>query len=60
MFTQLINPLDNLTLTCLVALIPVVILLLMLAIFRWPAWVATLRRLDHYLRACCLDLENAV
>jgi lactate permease len=42
MFTQLLNPLDNLTLTCLVALIPVVILLLMLAIFRFPAWVATL------------------
>ncbi len=42
MFTQLINPLDNLTLTCLVALVPVVILLLMLAVFRLPAWVATL------------------
>ncbi len=42
MFTQLINPLDNLTLTCLVALIPVVILLLMLAVFRFPAWLATL------------------
>ncbi len=42
MFTQLIDPLGNLTLTCLVALIPVVILLLMLAILRWPAWLATL------------------
>jgi lactate permease len=42
MFTQLINPLDNLLLTCLVALIPVVSLLVMLAVFRWPAWLATL------------------
>src|SRR5271155_1943404 len=42
MFTQLINPLDNLTLTCLVALIPVVALLVMLAVFRLPAWLATI------------------
>jgi lactate permease len=42
MFTQLINPLDNLTLTCLVALIPVVFLLALLAVFRLPAWLATL------------------
>lgn len=42
MFHQLIDPLDNLTLTCLVALIPVVSLLLMLALFRMPAWLATL------------------
>ena len=42
MFTQLIDPLDNLTLTCLVALVPVVLLLVLLAIFRWPAWLATL------------------
>src|SRR6266478_830689 len=42
MFTQVINPLDNLTLTCLVALIPVVSLLVMLAVFRVPAWLATL------------------
>jgi lactate permease len=42
MFTQLIDPLDNLTLTCLVALIPVVSLLVMLAVLRWPAWLATL------------------
>jgi lactate permease len=42
MFTQLIDPLDNLTLTCLVALIPVVSLLVLLAVFRWPAWLATL------------------
>jgi lactate permease len=42
MFTQLIDPLDNLTLTCLVALVPVVSLLVMLAVFRLPAWMATL------------------
>jgi len=42
MFTQLIDPLGNLTLTCLVALVPVVTLLWMLAGFRLPAWLATL------------------
>jgi len=42
MFTQLLDPLGNLTLTCLVALIPVVSLLFMLAVLRWPAWLATL------------------
>jgi len=42
MFTQLIDPLDNLTLTCLVALVPVVFLLVLLAVFRLPAWLATL------------------
>src|SRR5579872_3386145 len=42
MFTQLIDPLDNLTLTCLVALIPVVLLLMLLAVLRMAAWLATL------------------
>jgi lactate permease len=42
MFTQLIDPLGNLTLTCLVALVPVVALLILLAVFRLPAWLATL------------------
>src|SRR5579872_5854909 len=42
MFTQLLDPLHNLTLTCLVALVPVVLLLILLAAFRWPAWIATL------------------
>ncbi|MGN6451990.1 MAG: L-lactate permease [Steroidobacteraceae bacterium] len=42
MFTQLIDPLGNLMLTCLVALVPVVSLLLMLAVWRLPAWLATL------------------
>ena len=41
MFTQLLDPLNNLTLTCLVALIPVVFLLVLLAVFRTPAWIAT-------------------
>ena len=59
MFTQLINPLDNLTLTCLVALVPVVTLLVMLAVFRLPAWLATLTRLDHHLRARPVGMENA-
>jgi lactate permease len=42
MFTQLIDPLNNLTLTCLVALIPVIFLLVLLAVFRVPAWLAVL------------------
>jgi lactate permease len=42
MFDQIIDPLNNLTLTCLVALIPVVFLLVLLAVFRLPAWLATL------------------
>jgi lactate permease len=42
MFTQLLDPLGNLTLTCLVALVPVVSLLAMLAVWRLPAWLATL------------------
>ena len=42
MFTQLIDPLGNLTITCLVALVPVVSLLVMLAVWRLPAWLATL------------------
>jgi len=42
MFTQLIDPLGNLTLTCVVALVPVVSLLVMLAVWRLPAWLATL------------------
>jgi lactate permease len=41
-FTQLIDPLDNLTLSCLVALLPVVFLLVLLAVFRLPAWLAAL------------------
>jgi lactate permease len=42
MFTQEIDPLGNLALTCLVALIPVVLLLTLLAVFRMSAWLAVL------------------
>jgi lactate permease len=42
MFTQILDPLNNLTVTCLVALVPVVLLLVLLAVFRWPAWLAVL------------------
>src|SRR5580658_76185 len=40
MFTQTVDPTGNLGLTCLVALIPVVFLLLLLAVFRVSAWLA--------------------
>jgi lactate permease len=42
MFAQVLDPIGNLFLTWIVALIPVVILLLMLAVLRWSAWLATL------------------
>src|SRR5580658_11205894 len=42
MFTQTVDPLGNLGLTCLVALIPVVFLLVLLAVFRVSAWLAVL------------------
>ena len=42
MFTQIVDPLDNLGLTCLVALIPVVFLLVLLAVFRVSAWLTVL------------------
>jgi L-lactate transport len=42
MFIQVLNPLGNLGLTVLVALIPVIALLVMLAVFRITAWLATL------------------
>jgi lactate permease len=41
-FQQILNPLGNLFATWLVALIPVVALLVMLAVFRVSAWLATL------------------
>jgi lactate permease len=40
MFTQQIDPLGNLALTCLVALVPVALLLVLLAVFRMSAWLA--------------------
>jgi lactate permease len=42
MFTQIVDPLGNIGLTCLVALIPVVLLLFLLAIVRMSAWLAVL------------------
>jgi len=42
MFTQILDPTGNLFVTWLVALVPVVALLYMLAGLRWSAWVATL------------------
>ncbi len=42
MFTQIVDPVGNLGLTCLVALIPVVLLLVLLAVFRVSAWLAVL------------------
>ena len=42
MFTQVLNPTGNLGLTVLAALIPVLVLLVMLAVFRVTAWLATL------------------
>jgi L-lactate transport len=42
MFTQQIDPLGNLALTCLVALVPVALLLVLLAVFRVSAWLAVL------------------
>ncbi|HZL60636.1 MAG TPA: L-lactate permease [Stellaceae bacterium] len=42
MFTQILDPTGNLFVTWLVALIPVVALLFMLAVLRWTAWLAVL------------------
>ena len=42
MFNQVLDPTGNLFLTWLVALIPVALLLVLLAVFRMSAWLATL------------------
>jgi lactate permease len=42
MFTQVVDPLGNLALTCIVALIPVCLLLILLAVLRVTAWAAVL------------------
>ncbi|HTY67904.1 MAG TPA: L-lactate permease [Alphaproteobacteria bacterium] len=42
MFSQVIDPLGNIGLTCLVALIPVALLLTLLAVYRMSAWLAVL------------------
>src|SRR5262245_2889174 len=42
MFTQIVDPLGNLGLTCVVALVPVVLLLILLPVYRVSAWLAVL------------------
>ncbi len=42
MFTQILDPAGNLLVTCILALLPVVILLVLLAVFRMSAWLAVL------------------
>lgn len=42
MFTQILDPTGNLLLTGIIALIPVVFLLVLLAVFRVSAWIAVL------------------
>jgi lactate permease len=42
MFRQIVDPVGNLGITCLIALIPVVLLLVLLAVFRVSAWLAVL------------------
>jgi lactate permease len=42
MFHQTLDPFDNLFLTWLVALVPVALLLILLAVYRMSAWLATL------------------
>ncbi len=42
MFTQIVDPTGNLAATCLVALVPVVLLLILLAVYRMSAWLAVL------------------
>ncbi|HUB50089.1 MAG TPA: L-lactate permease [Acetobacteraceae bacterium] len=42
MFTQIVDPVGNLGITCLIALVPVIVLLALLAVFRVSAWLAVL------------------
>jgi lactate permease len=42
MFTQVVDPMGNLALTCVIALIPVCLLLVLLALLRLTAWAAVL------------------
>jgi lactate permease len=42
MFTQIVDPVGNFGITCLIALVPVVLLLTLLAVFRVSAWLAVL------------------
>ncbi|HXR65785.1 MAG TPA: L-lactate permease, partial [Ktedonobacteraceae bacterium] len=42
MFHQVLDPFSNLGLTTLAALVPIIVLLVLLAVFRLSAWLATL------------------
>jgi lactate permease len=42
MFQQILDPLHNLFATWLIAVVPVVLLLVLLAVLRLSAWLATL------------------
>lgn len=42
MFVQILNPMHSLVLTAILALIPFVVLLVLLAVFRMTAWLATI------------------
>src|SRR6185503_14059966 len=42
MFHQVLNPFGNLGLTVLGSLVPIIVLLVLLAVFRITAWLATL------------------
>ena len=42
MFTQILDPAGNLFITWIIALIPVAVLLVLLAVFRLSAWLAVL------------------
>jgi lactate permease len=42
MFTQVVDPTGNLALTCIIALVPVCLLLVLLAVLRLTAWAAVL------------------
>ncbi len=42
MFQQIVDPFHNLLVTWLVALVPLAVLLVLLAVFRWSAWTAAL------------------
>jgi len=42
MLTQIVDPVGNLGLTCLIVLIPVMLLLVLLAVYRVSAWLAVL------------------
>jgi hypothetical protein len=58
-FTQAVDPLGNLALTCLVALVPVCLLLVLLAVVRVTAWGRGADRRSRHLPSRHPRLENA-